>query len=139
MKCSKCGETDPLKFHKKPRTWCMACCRADNLRRYNEQTPEKREAHRLSARKSWVKKAYGLTYEAYIKLFEDQNGECKICSHPVHVAHEDRYQTGCVDHCHETNKVRGILCWDCNVGLGKFHDNTAKLKAAIKYLEESQC
>lgn len=137
MKCSKCGTEDPLEFHKKPRTWCMTCCRTDNLDRYNRQTPEQREAHRVSARRSALKKQYGLTYERFLEMFEEQDGKCAICCHPVHPHHENRYVTGCVDHCHTTGKVRGILCWDCNIGLGKFHDNVDKLRTAIKYLEAS--
>ena len=139
MKCTKCGETDPLKFHKNPRAQCMACTRSDNNARSHKLDPEKREAHRLRARKHALMKNYGLTYEAFHEMFEKQNGECAICTHPVHPTHEDRYQTGCVDHCHETGKVRGVLCWDCNVGLGKFHDDISKMRKAILYLEESQC
>ncbi|UZZ63886.1 recombination endonuclease VII [Pseudomonas phage PSV6] len=116
----------------------MQCCRTDNLARYNRQTPEKREAHRLSARKSALKKSYGITWDQYIGMFEAQNGECAICTHPVHPMHENRYLVGCVDHCHTTGKVRGILCFDCNVGLGKFFDKTASLRAAIAYLETNQ-
>lgn len=139
MNCTKCGEVDPLKFHKKPRTWCMACTRLDNLSRYHNQCSKKREAHRLSARKSALKTQYGITYEAFLTMFETQSGGCAICAHPIYPTHEDRYQTGCVDHCHETGKVRGILCWDCNVGLGKFHDDTSKMLSAVKYLEDSKC
>ena len=139
MNCTKCGEVDPLKFHKKPRARCMACTRLTNNARFHKLTDEKREAHRMRSRKSGLKLKYGLTYEEFLKMFDDQNGECAICSHPVHPTHEDRYQTGCVDHCHSTGKVRGILCWDCNVGLGKFHDDTSKMLSAVKYLEDSKC
>jgi hypothetical protein len=41
-----------------------------------------------------------------------------------------------VDHDHITGKVRGLLCNDCNLGIGHFKDNIEKLKLAIKYLEE---
>lgn len=43
-----------------------------------------------------------------------------------------------VDHCHETGKVRGILCSKCNIGLGMFKDNIASLKTAIKYLKQTK-
>lgn len=139
MRCSLCGTEDPELFHKKPRTWCVPCTRADNLKRYNNQSEEQRHKHRLSARKSWLKKAYGLTLEDYDAMYAAQGGCCKICNTEVTHSGPDRYKVACVDHCHVTLKVRGLLCWDCNVGLGKFHDSRLKLAAAIKYLEDSKC
>ena len=43
-----------------------------------------------------------------------------------------------VDHCHTTNKVRGILCAACNFGIGKFKDSTALLYLAIDYLKKNE-
>ena len=58
---------------------------------------------------------------------------CEICG--VELQH---YQKGgaCIDHCHTTGKVRGILCSSCNKALGHFYDNPATLQQAILYLEE---
>lgn len=71
-------------------------------------------------------KQYGLTIEDYNTLFEEQNGRCKICSKELKL---------CVDHCHKSSKVRGLLCNSCNVGLGCFEDNIERLEIAIKYLK----
>lgn len=67
--------------------------------------------------------------EDYQALFDKLDGRCAICR---------KTPTGrmglCVDHDHETGRVRGLLCWKCNTALGVFDDDTAKLRAAIAYL-----
>ena len=76
---------------------------------------------------------YGITLEDYELMMENQNHTCKICG-----TDEARGRgTWHVDHCHTTGKVRGLLCYNCNVGLGNFKDNAAVLASAIKYLNES--
>ena len=74
---------------------------------------------------------YGITLEIYEKMYGSQNGACAIC---------ERHSTNfakrlCVDHCHTTGAVRGLLCHDCNTALGKFRDNAGALRRAITYLE----
>lgn len=82
---------------------------------------------------------FGITIDEYNTLFEIQKGVCKICNNPE--TKVNRKSTGlvkrlAVDHCHKTGKVRGLLCQDCNVGLGAFKDNTELIKRAIDYLQE---
>jgi len=61
--------------------------------------------------------------------------KCKICGDSIAVHSENRHEVACIDHCHESLKVRGLLCWHCNIGLGKFFDSVERLRAAIEYLE----
>lgn len=131
--CSRCGVGD----RHKGKSWCISCIREDNLNRYHTSRGNRREAHRLAARKSHIKKTYGITYDEYLEMFAKQGGKCAICDSEVLQHGEDRYKTGCIDHCHSTGKVRGILCWDCNVGLGKFKDSIESLRKAITYLEDN--
>ena len=70
---------------------------------------------------------YGITLEQKNKMIEDQHGRCAICKTEF-----DR--TAYVDHCHKTDKIRGILCNKCNSGLGMFDDNAEILARAIDYL-----
>lgn len=77
------------------------------------------------------KHKYGLTEKEYFKLFKDQNNCCAICGVSL-----DKVKA-CVDHCHKTKIVRGILCDGCNRGLGAFKDNVNALKKAIGYLRKT--
>jgi len=69
---------------------------------------------------------YNIDIVQYEKMLQQQNNTCAICKSIM--------QKPCVDHCHATNKIRGILCNDCNLGLGKFKDNVDSLRSAIEYL-----
>lgn len=71
---------------------------------------------------------YGLTVQQYEAMIADQSNLCLICGDTMVAA-------PIVDHCHSTGKVRGLLCKDCNTGLGHFRDNTSSLSRAITYLD----
>ena len=66
------------------------------------------------------------------ELLEIQNNACAICG----INADDLIQGLCVDHNHETNQVRGLLCNACNLGLGQFKDSVVFLSYAIEYLEQ---
>jgi hypothetical protein len=76
-------------------------------------------------------KLYGLSLEDYDALLLRQNGACAICERK-----SDR--TLCVDHCHSTRVVRGLLCRTCNLGLGYFRDEAALFRKAIAYLRRAR-
>jgi hypothetical protein len=127
-------------------------CRNQHLRqRTEEQREKKRITDRQSRRKADVKqrrsarrkdsereydrsyrrkKKYGLTQADVDRLRVDQGDACLICKQPFDgVPH--------IDHDHTTNLVRGLLCKMCNLGLGFFKDDSARLRSAIKYLASS--
>jgi len=70
---------------------------------------------------------YGITTPERNKLKESQHHKCGICNEPL-------TEKPHVDHCHTTGKIRGILCQNCNIGLGSFKDNIKALNNAINYL-----
>ena len=74
---------------------------------------------------------FGLTVDQYEAILEKQSGVCALCSSPP------KKRKLAVDHCHETGRIRGLLCSNCNTGLGKMGDNIAGLERAILYLSES--
>ena len=86
-----------------------------------------------------LKQKYGLTLEKYNNMLNEQQHQCAICSQPLDIADVSGRHKGRkphVDHCHNTGRVRGILCYKCNVGLGSFEDNPKTLAKAIAYLSE---
>lgn len=82
-------------------------------------------------------KKYGLTLTQYRFLLRSQKRKCFICGYvsKVDLKNPKHCMDLQVDHCHDTGKVRGLLCVRCNMGLGYFKDNTERLKKAVEYLE----
>jgi hypothetical protein len=74
-------------------------------------------------------KKYGLTLQDYDFLFKQQKGLCAICKRPSGALH--------IDHCHKNERVRGLLCNQCNLGLGSFKDSPEILTQAIIYLRST--
>jgi 5-methylcytosine-specific restriction endonuclease McrA len=72
-----------------------------------------------------LKKTYGISIDDYNNLLERQDGLCAICK-------TDRNLV--IDHCHDTSMVRGLLCQQCNSGIGMLKDDPDLLRAALQYL-----
>lgn len=83
---------------------------------------------KTKARERELKRKYGLSLQDFDAILAHQGGACAICR-------EKFSKTPQVDHCHATNVVRGLLCDDCNKGLGCFDDDIDIMQAAIDYLE----
>lgn len=108
---------------------CKSCRRQYNHNIYQrvKDTPRRRQASRVGALRR-----YGLTLEAYEHLAVQQDGRCAICRRVP--PNGKRLH---VDHCHETNRVRGLLCIHCNRAIGSLGDNLAGVMRAVRYLQES--
>lgn len=112
--CRSCGVGKPLsEFHTrgdtgKKQNSCKSCY-------YDKQ----------------VFRKYGITLEDYDRMYQEQNGVCKICSLPQISPRNTRL---CIDHDHRNGKVRGLLCSDCNRGIGLLKDDPRILDKASEYL-----
>jgi hypothetical protein len=95
--------------------------------------PEKHEAHKALQRAARRESEFGLTSEQYDAALMTQERKCAICSSAFTEVAEGN--PPCIDHCHELNIFRGLLCRSCNLMLGYAKDNIAILQAAIRYLE----
>lgn len=93
-----------------------------HARRWKQQNPERNKGFKL--------KKYGITYDQYVEMLEQQEGQCGVCKDKL-----DQGKHTHVDHCHSTGKVRGLLCNKCNVALGLLKDNPDIAHAAGRYLE----
>ena len=79
--------------------------------------------------------AYGIMPETYQKLFDAQGGVCAICRHAETMVRRGKVEVLAIDHCHNGGGIRGLLCHNCNAGLGRFGDDPERLRAAAAYLE----
>lgn len=133
--CRCCGEIKPVEdFHKKSGgkfgkdSICKDCSRKKTYAYRQDQMSA--QSKYTIARRSSLKSKYGITLEEYERMFEEQGGVCAICSEREH-----QNKLLAVDHCHKTQKVRGLLCSLCNTAIGKLKDDPRLLKKAIEYLE----
>lgn len=88
-----------------------------------------REKYLEIRRSRHLKSKYNISIEEYERLLHKQGGSCAICDTTLFG------KKLAVDHDHETGAIRGLLCGNCNRGLGMFKDNPLYLKQAIKYLK----
>lgn len=108
---------------------CKLCKRAIE-KQYFAESPTRRYNKAIDNRLY----KYGVTEEDYqLKLLE-QNYCCAICK--IHLDGSTGVLSGHVDHDHTTKKIRGLLCGQCNVGLGHFYENEDSLLNAIQYLRK---
>lgn len=110
----------------------------DYQRRYyhaNKDKIHKYPSYTRSYKRQFTVRKYGITHEQYLILLKQQNGKCGMC-HQFETTKNPSGETRDlnIDHCHKTNRVRGLLCRNCNVALGLIKDDTQLLRRAIKYL-----
>jgi len=86
-----------------------------------------------NAKTQKLKLRYGLTYNEWEELREVENHQCMICG----ISEEELGRVLDVDHCHVSNKVRGVVCNPCNLILANARDDIELLKSAMKYLEDN--
>lgn len=143
--CLYCG--NPLTGIK--RKYCSELCGVKDWRLKNHDAYrliEKKHKHKTGDRyyKKYYKinrekinekrilRCYNITPECYKKMMESQNDCCAICK-----KHQSTFKRRlCIDHNHETNKIRGILCDNCNTMIGLSKDSIQTFQSAIKYIQK---
>jgi hypothetical protein len=96
------------------------------------------EAQRRIKKKAQLKRLHGLALEEYERLLVVQNGVCAICRRPeTQTNRKGGVLSLAVDHCHATDRIRGLLCARCNRMLGLAKDNPQTMRVAADYLERT--
>lgn len=97
-----------------------------------------RTHYRKTLKNNQLKRDFGITLEIYQEMLIEQNNVCAICKNPETRRNQisGEINSLAVDHCHETGKVRGLLCFACNGSIGKFNDSIELLQKAIEYLKK---
>lgn len=148
--CVKCNEVKPLdQYDAKAsglygkRADCKACVRVyqANYRKLNSEVIKERKRTYAKTkphmkRRSYLMNEYGISLSDYEEMYARQSGKCDICKSDRvgNTQHKHLH----VDHCHITSKIRGLLCSQCNSGLGYFKDSESTLLEAIEYLKKSR-
>jgi hypothetical protein len=144
--CSTCKiEKSLYEFHKSKRhsegrkKECADCTNLYLRNHYNFKTKLKKD-FKLKRIKSYYKRQYNIEYEDYLSLCKDNDYKCSICSKikPVSGSQEGIKDVLVLDHCHSSGKIRGVLCQECNQGLGLFRDNINNLVMAHLYLLQTE-
>ena len=127
--CTKCGQEKQItEFHKKKGAadgigrQCKVC-HSSYLKKSKKKNPD---AHA----DRWLRYKYGLTIEDFRKMEEEQGGSCAICGT------RPNYRL-CVDHRHDTGRIRGLLCRTCNKAIGQLGDTPESVLKAYKYLKKT--
>lgn len=119
-RCSWCKKEKPLEdFSTSP---------TGRFGRHNHCRECAREYGRNLYRRDGLYRRYGITKQFYEQEVKKQNGKCAICA-----VREIKH----IDHDHTTNQYRGLLCQECNTGLGKLGDTIEGVEAALTYLKAS--
>jgi ribosomal protein L34E len=98
-------------------------------------------AKRYVERPEWAKdrllrQFHKITLVEFLERVNKQDGRCAICGILLETSRKERSSNkACMDHDHETNRLRGVLCSSCNRALGFFRDSVVILEAALKYLK----
>lgn len=118
--------------------WCGTSYQPKQRRASKYCSPACGEAARKASghtREKHLIRTFGITQADYDRMLADQGGGCALCGKTAE-EQKGRYQTYLhVDHCHDTGRVRGLLCDEHNLLLGRFNDDPALLRRAAAYLE----
>jgi hypothetical protein len=116
-------------------------CKIESAKKWYRENREKKLKYNknLSAeykKDGQLKTKYGINYNIFTNMLESQNYKCQICETELKQGKISNGGNCAVDHCHKTFAVRGLLCNNCNLGLGHFMDDIDLMQKAIKYLKD---
>lgn len=129
--CRNCDERKPFSEYTTSKlrsdgrhSVCKKCCQ-DYHQEWRDENPSK-------IREQTLRNRYGIDQSIFDSMLEQQQHRCAVCG-SMDAQRKDLDKL-VIDHCHESGKVRGLLCHNCNAGLGHFKDNPQWLMSAVRYL-----
>jgi len=132
--CTKCKEILSNTFFNKDKNTksglhpqCKSCTNARKAANLKKKFSQNTDFYRDRA----LKNKYGVSLKQRDQMLVNQDYKCKIC---LVDEIESSRSVLCLDHCHTTGKVRGLLCNGCNSALGHLKDNPTAIKAALAYI-----
>lgn len=141
--CGSCKEWKPVEDFPKNKSdplgiynYCRICANErarNNHKKIRAKGKEGWDKHRKTYRSSYYKRIYGITLEEFETKLENQDFKCAICRVELDIDKDSRKAH--LDHCHESGKIRDILCVCCNKGIGYLKEDTEILENAIKYIK----
>lgn len=111
--------------------------RKENPEKAKEKDRRRRLANPNLDREKDLKRHFGITLQQYDEMFLAQDGVCAICKHPESVRYNknsDKIKRLAVDHCHETGKIRGLLCTRCNPAVGYMQNDPFRAQSLFGYI-----
>lgn len=139
--CKDCRKITISKYYLNNKNKCQIATKTwqnNNINRY-KQTTKLRNARKAPYKRNWyLLNKYNISEADYLRFYKKQKGRCAICKDKENLGYKttNTIRKLAVDHCHNTGKIRGLLCFHCNTSLGKFKDNIKLLKRAINYLQK---
>lgn len=135
--CKISREAERSRKKSRAQYWADVDGMRERARRYAAEARQDPERFERLLRRQHKRRCaqYGLTVDGHAALLSVQGGGCAICGE---VDGDSLGRGLSIDHCHETGTVRGLLCANCNNGLGRFKDNPTLLSRASSYLQKAQ-
>lgn len=119
--CPRCKSAERNPSH----GWCTIC-RRDYTKQYKKDNPKSQAGYAL-------KHKYGLSVADKNRMILEQSFKCASCAIDF-----DLHKQIHVDHCHDTGAIRGILCSDCNISLGRMKENPERIRGLAVYADKIQ-
>lgn len=128
-RCGDCGVTKPtFEFYKHRTRGFQNRCKACN-KSWKARNARRKSYYENGGYERHIARKFGVDRQVVHSILTNWDGKCECCG-------EDTKPN--FDHCHTTGVIRGLLCNDCNAGIGHFKEDLARLKLAMKYLSSAR-
>jgi hypothetical protein len=127
--CSRCKTGHRVSGN----SWCRPCLQQGQAK-WKANNPMAVAQHRAKDKKKHnLRRKYGITHEDKANILVRQDNKCAACSIVLDLFNNRDF---CIDHCHSSKAVRGILCYGCNISLGFMKENSERIRKLADYIDQ---